>query len=191
MNFDHNINENACQHEVIIAYLDGELTPDEELELEFHFADCKTCADAINAHKKISNSLEIILEDEMKHIKLPENFSKVVTAKAESNVSGLRQKKEISYAFVICAALVFFLTAGFSSKFGAFSAVPEKFVDQFLAVSIFGAHIVYDAAIGVSIICRSLCHKFIFSSIISLVLVAVFFFIAFLSLSRLILRENR
>ncbi len=191
MKFDHKIYENSCQHEVIIAYLDGELKPDEELELEFHFADCKPCADAINAHKKVSNSLEIILEDEMKHIKLPENFSKVVTAKAESNVSGLRQKKEISYAFLICAALVFFLTAGFGSKIDSFWAVPGKFVDQFMAVVIFGAHLVYDAAIAVSVICRSLCHKFIFSSVMSLVVVAGFFFIAFLSLSRLILRQNR
>ena len=183
--------ENTCPREDIFAYLDGELSPDEELHLEFHFAECKNCADEVNAQKKVSNSLEIILEDEMKNIELPENFTKVVTAKAESNVGGLRKKREIKRALWISGGLLFLVTLGLGTKIKGVWLTFESFSEQFSAVIGFVSHLVYDTAVGVSVILRSLSHKFVFGSFISLFLVMAFFIVAFLSLSRLILRHNR
>ena len=183
--------KDVCSDDAIFAYLDGELSPQEELDLEFHFAECKKCADEVNAQKKVSNSLEIILEDEMKNIELPENFTKVVTAKAESDVSGLRQGREIRRALWISGGLLLLVTLGLGTKVKVFWTTAGSFVDKIYAVAAFAGHLVYDTAIGVTVILRSLSHKFVFGSFISLVLVVAFFIVAFLSLSRLILRHNR
>lgn len=191
MNSETNKNKSSCCRESIFAYLDGELSPGEEMEIELHFAECKRCAEDINAQKKVSNSLEIILEDELKNIELPENFTKIVTAKAESNVSGLRQRKEIPRAFLISAALLFLVTIGLGAKVDSIGNTFTRIAEQFSAVLGFVLHFVYDLAIGISVVGRSLCHKFVFSSVISLVVIVVFFVVAFLSLSRLILRHNR
>jgi len=191
MHSQSNKDQGNCSREGIFAYLDGELPAGEEHDIELHFAECKKCADEVNAQKKVSNSLEILLEDEMKNIELPENFTRIVTAQAESNVSGLRQRKEIPRAFFISATLSLLVAIGLGAKVDSIGNTLGNLAEQVFAVFGFVFHLIYDMAVGISIICRSLCHKFVFSSVISLAVVVAFFVVAFLSLSRLILRQNR
>ncbi len=180
-----------CPREEIFAYVDGELSVADENVLEEHLSGCKVCTSEVNAQKKVSNSLEIILEDEMKNIELPENFTEVVKTKAESNVSGLRKKKEISRALIICASLFLLITVGLGAGTNSVSATLKKFADQFSAIFGFIFHLVYDVVIAASIILRSVAHKLVSGSVISLVLLLAFFLITFYSLSRLIYRYNR
>ncbi|MEZ5344037.1 MAG: zf-HC2 domain-containing protein [Pyrinomonadaceae bacterium] len=183
--------ENMCPREEIFAYLDRELTAEEEFDLECHLTSCKTCTDEVNAQKKVSNSLEIILEEEMKNIKLPENFSRIVAAKAESSVGGIRQRKEIVRALVICGVLLLFLFIGFGSKVSPlipeFQHVTSK-IGSFVG---FGFYLGYEALVGIGVILRSLTHKLVFGSVVSLITVAALFAVAFISLSRLVSRYSR
>ncbi|MCB1023362.1 MAG: zf-HC2 domain-containing protein [Acidobacteria bacterium] len=191
MNIQPEKSIDICPREEIFAYIDGELTPNEEFELECHLAGCKTCTHEVNAQKKVSNSLEIILEEEMKNIKLPDNFSKIVAAKAESNVSGIRQRKEILRAVFICLLLLLFLVVGFGSK--VTSIIPEfyEMQGQIGSVAGFVLHLGYEAFVAIAIILRSLAHKLVFGSVVSLIFVVVCFAAAFFSLSRLVSRFNR
>lgn len=183
--------EHMCPREEIFAYIDRELSPIEEFDLESHLTSCKTCKDEVNAQKKVSNSLEIILDEEMKNIILPENFSKLVAAKAESNVSGMRQRKEILRAIVICGVLLLFLIVGFGSK--VTPIIPEfwEFTNQIASVAGFAFHLVYEALVCAALILRSLTHKLVFGSVVSLILVVMVFAVASVSLSRLVSRYNR
>jgi hypothetical protein len=175
----------------IAEYLDGELAPNAELDLELHFAVCEICRRELNAQKKVSSTLEILLEENPEEFALPENFTKIVTAKAESNLDGLRNPKERSRALFICAILFLFLIFGFGTESETVLFAVEKFAEQILAVGGFVFHLFYMLLFGISTIFGSLFNKFVFSSSLTLVLTGATFVISFFLLSRMVLRFNR
>ncbi|NNF00368.1 MAG: zf-HC2 domain-containing protein [Pyrinomonadaceae bacterium] len=188
--FSKNI-EVGCPRGEVLDYLDGELSPADEFDLELHFKDCKICRDEVNAQKKVSTTLEIMLEEESKEIEVPVDFSKVIAARAESNVSGLRQPRERSKALYICAVLFFLVVIGLGTELNSVLGAFERSAEQFAAVGGFIFHLVFDLANGVSIILRNLSHRFVFGSVISLGLIVAFFIFTSLALSRIVLRYNR
>ena len=191
MNLQSDKIKGTCSLEKLFAYIDGELSSQEEMSLDLHLANCRDCTRELNSHKKVSTTLEILLEEEAKEIELPEDFTRVVKTKAESNVSGLRQPKERSLALFICAFLFFIITIGLGTEVQTVWTAIERFTDQFTAVIGFVFHLVYSVSVGITVILSSLSHKFIFSSAISLTFVVVFFVCTLLALSRMVFYYNR
>jgi hypothetical protein len=192
MNFDtEKIEGSDCPRQEIVEYIDGELSSREEFDFELHLAGCQICVEELNAQKKVSTSLEIMLEDESSQIQLPENFTKIVTAKAESNLSGLRSPKERSRGLFICAILFLLIIFSFGINGETVLFAYEKFTVQFLAVGGFVLHLFYQLALGISATFGSLCVKFIFSSTLTLLSIITTFVIASMILSRMIFRFNR
>jgi len=157
-----------CPSGEISSYIDGELLPSRELELERHFISCETCRSELNLQKKFLIALDHALESE-EEIDLPANFTKVVVANAESRVSGLRRRSERYNAFFVCAGLfliiIFALGAsGTNTALDGFFVVVQKLV----AVGGFVVHMIYDIAIGAVIILRSLASRFVLDSSIKL-----------------------
>ncbi len=182
--------ETACPREEIAAYVDGELSPRDELELEMHLADCPTCATELNEQKKLLCALDFALDNE-EQIELPANFTKIVVTSAESNVNGLRRPQERFKTLFVCAALFLLIVLGLGSEIGTVLDTFRKFTDQFLAVAGFGFHLIYDIALGTAIILRSLSHLFVFDSTLTAAFLICFFFVSLIALSRLIIRYNR
>lgn len=180
----------VCPTGEIAAYIDGELTPREELDLEMHFAICRSCAAELNEQKKLLCVLDFALEDESE-ITLPENFTKVIVTTAESNVSGLRRPQERFKAFFICAALTLLVLLGLGSETGTVIKTFWKIGDQILAVGGFALHLIYDIAIGTSIILRSASHHIAFNSTVSIIFLIGILFFGLMIFSRLIIRFNR
>jgi len=185
------IEDTCCPRFEIAEYLDGELSSREELDLELHFAGCRICANEINAQKKVSSTLEILLEEEKDEIPLPENFIKVITTKAETNLDGLRCSKERSRGLFICAMLFLIIAFGFGLEGRTVNFALETFTDQFMAVGGFIFHLFYTLSLGVSAVFGSLCKKFIFSSTLTLLTIVTVFVFASMILSRLVIRFNR
>ena len=156
-------NRIACPSPEISAYIDGELSPLAELQLEQHISGCPVCADDLNLQKSFLIALDHSLEEESK-IELPKDFTKSVVANAESRVSGLRRPRERRNAAFICAALVvvslFALGSSAEKTFAATGAVFEK---VFAVVTSIG-HLSYDIALGIAIVFRTLGSKFLFDS---------------------------
>jgi hypothetical protein len=182
--------EASCPREEIAAYVDGEISPRGELELEMHFAVCKPCADELNSQKKLLCALDSFCLNE-KEIELPENFTKVIVTTAESKVSGLRRPQERRTALFICTALFLLVLLGLGAETESVLGSFWKFADQFAAVVGFVAHLIYDIAFGITVILRSLSSQLFFSSAGSFGFIAVFFIISLVTLSRLVLRYNR
>jgi anti-sigma factor RsiW len=164
----------TCPSPDLSAYIDGELAPQEELELEVHVAACRTCADDLNLQKSFLNALDSSLDDEAE-IELPKNFTRSVVANAESSVSGLRRPHERRNAALICVALIVFslfaLGSSAERSFIAATAIIEKLV----AVVVSVGHVIYDVALGFSIVLKSLASNFLFGSGgLALVFFAVF-----------------
>jgi anti-sigma factor RsiW len=179
-----------CPRIEIAAYVDGELSPREEFDLELHFAGCATCAAELNEQKKLLRALDFALEND-DEIELPENFTKVVVTNAESKVRGLRCPQERNRALFVCAALflVVFLGLGAetSKTFAAFGAVTE----QLLAVGGFFVQFIHDITIAATVIFRSFCLQFVFKSGTSAVVLGVCFIVSLLIFSRLLTHRSR
>jgi hypothetical protein len=144
-----------CPRGEISAYIDGELTPDRELELELHFAACRPCASELNEQKQFLCGLSSTLMNE-REIELPADFAKHIVANAESSVSGVRRPRELYNAVFICAGLglfVLFASGSDASKlFGGFFGFAEQAA---IVVGLLG-RLVYSVFYGAVIVIRSI-----------------------------------
>jgi hypothetical protein len=159
-----------CPSVDIAAYIDGELTPDGELKLESHVADCSVCLEELNLQKQFVNALDLSLRDAPE---LPADFTKRVVANAESDVHGLRRRRERLDAIFVCAGLLLFVLFTLGAKApGAFGAAADIAL-RFYAVVEFAAHLLYDISIGVVIILRSLAGQSAFTPVAYITFVAL------------------
>jgi len=183
--------EQICSHgSKLAAYIDGELLPREELDLELHLVVCKSCNHELNEQKKLLRALDYVLETE-REIELPANFTRVIVANAESRVSGLRRPQERSKALFVCAALFLLVILGLGSETETVFAAFTKFAEQMFTVAGFLGHLIYDISIGTAIILRSLSYQFVFNSIVSATLFIGFVVLTLFVVSRFIVRSNR
>jgi len=190
MNLQSATTENICSYRSeIAAYIDGELLPREELELESHLAVCGSCAAELNEQKKLLCALDYALENE-KEIELPANFTKIVVANAESKVSGLRRPQERSKSLFVCAALFLLVLLGLGGETGTVVNTFGKFAEQFLAVGGFVWNLIYDISVGTAIVLRSLSSQFIFNSTASLAILLVLVFLSLFLLSRFVASQR-
>ncbi|MCY7346991.1 MAG: zf-HC2 domain-containing protein [Pyrinomonadaceae bacterium] len=190
MNSTAKIGEICSQRSDIAAYIDGELPPREELELEMHLEVCRHCSDELNEQKKFLLALGHALETETP-IELPENFTRIVVANAESKVSGLRRPQERAKALFACASLFLLVVLGLGRETKATFEAFGKFAEQFLAVGGFVWNLVYDAAFATAIILRSLSHQVANNSSVSLTILLGLVFILLAVFSRIIIRLHR
>src|SRR5215216_1112157 len=156
-------NTSTCPSPDLSAYLDGELPPGSEMELELHLSGCRLCTDDLNLQKSFLNALDYSLEAEGE-IELPVNFTKSVIANAESRVSGLRRPHERRNAALICATLILFSVFALGSSAGKTFVATAAVVEKLLAIAASAGHLVFDIALGSAIIFRSLASKFLFDA---------------------------
>jgi len=182
--------ERDCPSEEISSYIDGELTPSRELELEMHFASCESCRAELNLQKKFLIALDHALESEAE-VDLPANFTRLVVANAESRVSGLRRRSERFNAFFVCSGLflIIIFALGASGSNTARDAVFVVF-EKIAAVASFAVHMVYDVAVGAVVILRSLASRFVMDSSVKLLFPGIAF-VYFYIVSRLTHLINR
>jgi hypothetical protein len=190
MSFQANSTENNCPRGQIAAYIEGDLSPEESSRFEEHRAVCTACVEELNEQKKFLSALDLVLVENDSEIRLPGNFTEVVVANAESNVTGLRRPQERFNAVFVCSALFVLVLLGLREETSGVLTTGERFLDQVFAVGGFAFNLVHDFAIGIAIVSKSLCHRFIFKSAVSLAFLLIFFLLAFFAVSRLLVRPG-
>lgn len=100
----NDFSENGCQLEDVAAYLDGELDGAELNRFEVHLKTCNDCAAELRAQRQLLCTLDIAFNG-TRSFNLPNNFARVVTARAESDLSGMRNKHERRRAAKLCVVL--------------------------------------------------------------------------------------
>jgi hypothetical protein len=183
-------NKTACPLPELSAYIDGEMTPNDELELERHLSGCRVCTDDLNLQKSFLNALDYSFESEIK-IELPKDFTKFVVTNAESRVSGLRRPHERRIAAFICIALIVFSFFALGSGAGKTLAAATAVLDKMLAVIESVAHLFYDIALGSTIVLRSLASTFLFGSGVMTIVTLVAIGVSLYLFSRLLARLRR
>jgi anti-sigma factor RsiW len=171
----------TCPRTEIAVYVDGELAPPQELVLEQHLASCQICRAELNEQKKLLCALDFLLEEKPAEIEIPENFARVVATRAESNVSGLRNREERRRAVFLCASLGLMAMVGLGAEAKTIFAASGAVLEQIAALAVFIAHMAYDVAFGVVVILRSLANQAIVSAglVVALLLIVFWMFSRF------------
>ena len=182
--------EKICERNLIAAYVDGELEADVTALFEEHLESCAPCRAELRAHRLFVCELDAALT-ETGEIPVPAEFSRMVAARASSDMRGVRTRSENRKALGICLILALggFALLGATARDAIFM-IAEKFVSTFFGVAGFISTAVYDTVAGLAVIFRVLSRKIIIESG-SLGPVLVLLAVAILILSRLIHNYHR
>jgi hypothetical protein len=185
-------NKPACPSEEIVAYLDGELDARALARLEGHLADCEQCSAELRVQQRLSQELNVVLADRP-FVEMPKNFAQVVAARAQSDLSGVRESPERRRAFWLCAVLAAasFLLLGGAALSESVLAPVRGFWRGGTALFSFLGHALYDAGAGMTVFSRGLGGHWLFSSSLSGLLVLFLLALALFTLARLIIRYHR
>jgi anti-sigma factor RsiW len=183
--------EKICERNLIAAYVDGELDTDLTLLFEDHLESCEACRAELRDHRLFVCELEAAML-ESAEIPVPEDFSRMVAARAASDMSGVRSRSEHRKALTICAvlALVGFALLGAAAR-NTVVLVVERFVGTLFSLIGFVASTVYDTVAGFAVVLRVLGKKAIIDSGSLGGPLVVLLALAILILSRLISNYHR
>ena len=93
-----------CPGEDIAAYLDGELTAGATERFELHVAQCAACSAELRRQRQLVCTLEAAFSSQRK-FDLPNDFTRVIATRAESDLRGVRSRAERYRAAKLCALL--------------------------------------------------------------------------------------
>ena len=146
----------GCRAADISAYIDGELSPAEEFELNIHLTECPACSEELNRQKTFLNFVGTGLSEEAGP-DMPHDFIRVVTTTAESGVRGVRGRRE----FLIAAGISLLIGASALVLLGSAFTAPAVFIfqgliDKTIAVVMAVGHAAYSLALGIAVITRAL-----------------------------------
>lgn len=185
-----NSQEKVCERNLFAAYVDGELDTDLTLLFEDHLEGCVECRAELRAHRLLVCELDAAML-ESAEIPVPDNFSRMVAARAASDMRGVRTRSENRKALTICMVLAFvgFALLGAAARNSVFM-IAERFVATVFGLVSFLATTAYDAVFGFAVVFRVLSKKVIIESG-SLGLLVGVLALAILILSRLISKYHR
>ena len=182
--------EKICERNLIAAYVDGELESEVTELFEYHLESCAPCRAELRAHRLFVCELDAALTD-TGEIPVPAEFSRMVAARASSDMRGVRTRSEHRKALSIALMLAIgaFALLGATARDAIF-LIAGKFVSTSVSVAGFIWTMFYDAVAGLAVIFRVLSRKIIVESG-SLGPVLVVLALAIIVLSRLISHYHR
>jgi len=146
--------QQGCQLEDVAAYLDGELSGPALETFEEHLAACADCAAELRTQRQLLCTLDFAFHEPY-FFELPRDFTRVVAAHAENDLSLMRGWPERRRALQLCAglALVSFALLGAAARTLVFD--PARTVLR-VTGSLLNLmwQAVYDAGMGLAVIVR-------------------------------------
>jgi anti-sigma factor RsiW len=145
----------GCRPEEASAYLDGELSAEAAAAFEAHARACPSCHGALNEQRRLLCLLEAAFGESLRREPaLPRDFSRVVRARAESDMGRVRAEKK--RALLLCAALALVAFALLGGAAFASVLAPVRFVARALASAIdIAAHTTVETGRGAALVMRA------------------------------------
>ena len=185
-------NKTACRSEEIAAYVDGELDARACALFEEHVAECSNCAEELKVQQCILRELDSALAEDV-FVEMPGNFAEVVAARAQSDLSGVRERGERRRALRLCVVLAALAVALLGT-----AAVSESVLAPLraawrcsVAIFTFLGHALYDLGAGLAVISRGLGSHLLSESRGLRLLLVLLFVTALFMLRRLIAGYHR
>jgi hypothetical protein len=148
------------------AYLDGEMEPASASLFEQHARGCAACSESLLEQRRLLCLLDTAFDDTFeKRVVLPADFTRVVRARAQTDMSGVRGRDERARALKICAALAAgtFLLLG-AALFDAALAPVFGALRAAAGVAGVAGHAAADAGAGAGVIMRAVGGRFVAGS---------------------------
>ncbi len=146
-----------CRPEDAAAYLDDELSAAESASFEQHLRVCQPCAATLTEQRRLLCLLQTALGEQMRRQEpaLPRDFSRVVQARAQSDMGRVRTEKK--RALLLCAALaaLAFALLGASTTTAVIAPVRTAARAAVAAFDVF-SHTLVEMVRGVALILRAL-----------------------------------
>jgi anti-sigma factor RsiW len=151
-----NASNNQCPKERVAAYLDGMLDAEAVQLFEQHLYDCTFCNAELNEQRRFILALDSALAV-TSNLPLPQNFIRIVTARAESDLSGLRDRLEHKRAarFCLILACAGFALIGVAAGKGILLSVRTTAAQTFGMFSLLWTAL-RDATVGLTVVSRVL-----------------------------------
>jgi anti-sigma factor RsiW len=161
------ITESNCSKTALLEFLEGELTPQQELEIASHIETCTACQIEVEQQRNLAAKLD----DSFGELpEIPADFSKIVSANARSQVSAIRRPYERRTAVLVCIGLATLLAIAF----GPLNAVvgPTIIFEKVLSAVAVAVSLISDLVLGLVIVGRAVSTSLGISPLIILGLVA-------------------
>lgn len=134
-----------CPLPEIAAYIDGELSIEQQQMLESHMKTCKLCSQELYTQRQIACLIEAAFSQNMR-APLSSSFVKSLVINAEGRITGCTNQEETFRAstslFLIVLTIVFF--ASFSSvHVSERMIVPLRFIGSFVAELFFSISVIF------------------------------------------------
>ena len=91
--------------DAVAAYLDGELAAGETFVFEEHLKSCDSCPPALTEQRRLTRLITAAVSGPHETVALPKDFARVVTARAQSDMTCVRGSSEKRLAALLAAAL--------------------------------------------------------------------------------------
>src|ERR1043166_9465040 len=182
--------DKLCEKNLVAAYVDGELDTTAQARFEEHLVDCQDCRLELRAHRQFICDLDALLTNDVQ-VAMPINFSRVVAARAVSDMSGVRTRVENRKAIVFCLILGItgFALIGSTTRLAMVSFVRVSARKIFSLIDLI-SHAIYDLAVSLAVISRVLSRKLVADNGDLRIVLVLLVFAVFL-LSRLISGYHR
>jgi anti-sigma factor RsiW len=179
-----------CDQKLIAAYIDGELDGPTQALFAAHLDSCTDCRDELRVHQQFICALDSVFTNDAQ-LSVPADFSRLVAARAVSDMSGVRTATENRKALIICLTLAItgFALIGATTRQMSWTVGRNLFA-KIVGVVQFAWNTFYDSVVSVAVISRVISRKFIIETG-NLGLVFVVFAFSVLLLSRLIANYHR
>lgn len=181
----------SCQSDQIAAYLDGELDEAACVMLEDHLKQCAPCSAELSEQRLLLCTLDSTL-NRGSSLPLPSDFARVVAARAESDMSGVRDRREHTRALQLCVGLagISFVLLGVAAGKIVLS-FAGKLVDHVASAVDLVWGVSHDAVTGFTIVSRVVGKGLIPGSLLAGFFAFLFLALALMLLSRLISNYHR
>lgn len=183
--------KSECKSQEIVAYLDGELEGAALALVEEHLAECSHCAAELEIERRLLRELDCTLSSD-EALEMPKNFAQVVAARAQSDMSGMRDRRERRRAVSLClmlAVISVLLLGGAGVRESVFAPLRAIWKGAGVLLNFFG-HVLYDAGAGFAVISRGVGGHLVFDSRLRGLLLILLFASALFMLRRLIARYH-
>lgn len=175
------------------AYLDGELEPAAAALFEQHARGCAHCTDSLLEQRRLLCLLDTAFDETFEQkVALPRDFTRVVRARAQTDMSGVRGRGERAKALKICAVLALAACALLGATLFEAAFVPVANVLRAASgVASLAGHAAADAGTGAGVVMRALGGRMVAGSEPLAALQWIVLVGALLLLLRLISRYHR
>ena len=105
---DGNSRKTTCARaESVAAYLDGEMDARGNVQFEAHLKACAPCSAALLEQRRLLCLLDTAFDSRAaeRHLELPKDFARVVTARAQNDMCGVRSRAERAFSLKLSLLL--------------------------------------------------------------------------------------